>query len=55
VLEEIGLTVWKVTLVGPGTLPKTSSGKPQRRKTKALWLEGRLDRSTDVAVERQEA
>jgi fatty-acyl-CoA synthase len=54
VLEEIGLSVWKVELVGPGTLPKTSSGKPQRRKTRTLWLEGRLVRSTEVAVERQE-
>jgi len=55
VLEEIGLSVWKVELVGPGTLPKTSSGKPQRRKTKALWLEGRLVRGNEVAQERQEA
>jgi fatty-acyl-CoA synthase len=54
VLEEIGLNVWKVELVGPGSLPKTSSGKPQRRKTKALWLDGRLVRSTEVVVERQE-
>jgi fatty-acyl-CoA synthase len=42
VLDELGLTVSTVELVSLGVLPKTSSGKPQRRKTKALWESGQL-------------
>jgi acyl-CoA synthetase (AMP-forming)/AMP-acid ligase II len=32
-----------IALIRPGSLPKTTSGKIQRRLTRALWLEGRLD------------
>jgi fatty-acyl-CoA synthase len=46
VLDEIGLQPFKVELVALGTLPKTSSGKPQRRKTKALWSTGQFVAST---------
>jgi len=46
VLDEIGLQPFKVELVALGTLPKTSSGKPQRRKTKALWSSGQFVAST---------
>jgi fatty-acyl-CoA synthase len=46
VLDEIGLTPFKVELVTLGTLPKTSSGKPQRRKTKQLWASGQFAAST---------
>jgi fatty-acyl-CoA synthase len=49
VLDEIGLNVWKVELVTLGTLPKTSSGKPQRRKTKSLWSTGQLSESAIAA------
>ncbi len=35
--ETIGVRTRDVALVGPGQLPKTSSGKLQRRKTKALY------------------
>ena len=57
VLEDIGLSVHLVVIVSPGTLPKTSSGKPQRRRTKALWLQGRLTRGPEEPApqERQEA
>ncbi|HMI94429.1 MAG TPA: hypothetical protein VK509_23815, partial [Polyangiales bacterium] len=48
VLDEIGLQPFKVELVALGTLPKTSSGKPQRRKTKALWASGQFVASTHV-------
>jgi fatty-acyl-CoA synthase len=46
VQTEVGLRPWKVALIPAGTIPKTSSGKLQRRKTKdqferaALGLEG---------------
>jgi fatty-acyl-CoA synthase len=46
VLDEIGLQPFKVELVALGTLPKTSSGKPQRRKTKAQWASGQFVAST---------
>jgi fatty-acyl-CoA synthase len=38
--ERFQLTVHQVILAGQGTLPRTSSGKPQRRKTKAMVLDG---------------
>jgi fatty-acyl-CoA synthase len=34
VQSDIGLAVWKVALIPAGTIPKTSSGKLQRRRTK---------------------
>jgi len=40
--EELGLAVGQVLVVRPGTLPKTSSGKVQRAKTRALFLDGTL-------------
>lgn len=36
------LSVHKVEIIAQGSLPRTSSGKPQRRKTKQLYLEGKL-------------
>jgi fatty-acyl-CoA synthase len=38
VSEEVGLPIDEVVLVAPGTIPKTSSGKRQRRQTKTLYL-----------------
>jgi fatty-acyl-CoA synthase len=43
--EEFQLAVSDVALVPPGTLPKTSSGKLQRRKTREQYLKGSLGRS----------
>ena len=40
--EEFSLAVADVALLPPGTLPKTSSGKLQRRKTRDQYLEGAL-------------
>lgn len=40
--EELGLTPWHVCIVPVGTLPKTSSGKAQRRKTRQMFEEGEL-------------
>jgi fatty-acyl-CoA synthase len=46
VRSAFGLTVDKVVLVGRGSIPKTSSGKLQRRKTKALFEDGLLGNSS---------
>lgn len=35
--ETHELSVFRVVLVGPGTVPKTTSGKIQRRLTRQLW------------------
>ncbi len=42
VTDQIGIAVWKVEIVPQGALPRTSSGKPQRRKTKRMFLDGAL-------------
>ncbi len=42
VQREFGLTPAEVVIVPVGTLPKTSSGKAQRRKTRALYENGEL-------------
>lgn len=42
VLERFGLNVAAVPVVPPGALPKTSSGKLQRRKTRELYLADKL-------------
>ncbi len=43
VAETSGLTVSHVSVVKVGSLPKTSSGKVQRRRTKALYESGLLE------------
>jgi fatty-acyl-CoA synthase len=42
VTEKLGLSVHRVEIVPQGTLPRTSSGKPQRRKTRQMLLDGTL-------------
>ncbi|MBD2166644.1 amino acid adenylation domain-containing protein [Calothrix membranacea FACHB-236] len=42
VVEEHEVQVYGVVLIKPGTIPKTSSGKIQRRATKAEFLAGEL-------------
>jgi fatty-acyl-CoA synthase len=42
VAAEHGVEVAEVLLLPPGTLPKTSSGKLQRRRARQLYLDGRL-------------
>ncbi len=41
--EQYGLKVDEVVLVSPGGIPRTSSGKIQRRLCRTLFLEGKLD------------
>jgi fatty-acyl-CoA synthase len=43
VSEGFGITPHQVVAVSLGTLPKTSSGKVQRRKTRELHLAGQLE------------
>ncbi|MFL0809498.1 MAG: amino acid adenylation domain-containing protein [Agarilytica sp.] len=43
VAEQYELSVDDIVFIKTGTLPKTSSGKVQRRKAKALYLDGALD------------
>jgi acyl-CoA synthetase (AMP-forming)/AMP-acid ligase II len=43
VARAIGAQVDFVVLIEPRTIPKTSSGKVQRRRCRALFLAGRLD------------
>lgn len=42
--QQHGLVPGQVVMVPQGTIPKTSSGKPQRRKTKQMFEEGALPR-----------
>jgi fatty-acyl-CoA synthase len=44
VSEDVQLAVADVALLPPGSIPKTSSGKLQRRKTRELYLSGALGR-----------
>ncbi len=43
ITEEHEVQVYAVVLIKPGTIPKTSSGKIQRRATKAGFLAGTLE------------
>ena len=42
IMEQFALRTSHVALTSVGTLPKTSSGKAQRRKTKAMYEDGTL-------------
>lgn len=48
ILESFSLAVHDVAIVPQGTLPRTSSGKPQRRKTRQMYLDGTLPRARSV-------
>ena len=50
VAESAGLRVGHVAVVQVGSLPKTSSGKVQRRKTKAQFEAGELEEHAPQAV-----
>jgi fatty-acyl-CoA synthase len=50
VAESTGLRVGHVAVVQVGSLPKTSSGKVQRRKTKAQFEAGELEEHQPLAV-----
>jgi fatty-acyl-CoA synthase len=48
IVADFALTPHDVVIVPQGTLPRTSSGKPQRRKTRQLYLDGTLARARTV-------
>jgi acyl-CoA synthetase (AMP-forming)/AMP-acid ligase II len=48
VLELVGVRVNEVLLLEQGALPKTSSGKLQRRKTRQMYIEGDLQNGRQV-------
>jgi fatty-acyl-CoA synthase len=48
VAEQFGLTVHEVVVAPLASLPRTSSGKPQRRKTKQMYADGTLPRARAV-------
>ena len=43
VVEEHEINVDEMVFIAPGTLPKTTSGKVQRRLTRRLWTDGALE------------
>ena len=43
VVREHDIAPYAVTLIRPGTLPKTTSGKVQRAACRQMWLDGALD------------
>jgi fatty-acyl-CoA synthase len=48
VADQFGLAVHEVFVAALASLPRTSSGKPQRRKTRQMYLEGTLPRARSV-------
>ncbi len=48
ILANFSLSTHDVVIVPQGTLPRTSSGKPQRRKTRQMYLDGALSRARVV-------
>jgi fatty-acyl-CoA synthase len=48
VSEQFGLNVHEVVVAALASLPRTSSGKPQRRKTRQMYLDGTLQRARVV-------
>lgn len=45
IVSSFSLSTHEVVIVPQGTLPRTSSGKPQRRKTRQMYLDGTLARA----------
>ena len=52
VSKSLGLKIDDVAIVGAGSLPKTSSGKLQRRKTASQYADGSLGREGSRAMGR---
>jgi fatty-acyl-CoA synthase len=50
VSEQFGLTVHEVFVAPLASLPRTSSGKPQRQKTRQMYIDGTLPRARTVQV-----
>jgi long-chain acyl-CoA synthetase len=50
VVQALGVQVEEVVLIPPRTIPKTSSGKIQRRSCQALFLGGRLPKAEKLPL-----
>jgi fatty-acyl-CoA synthase len=48
ILSSFSLSTHDVVIVPQGSLPRTSRGKPQRRKTRQMYLDGTLPRARVV-------
>ncbi|MBL8606499.1 MAG: fatty acyl-AMP ligase [Myxococcales bacterium] len=48
--DDFALNVREVVVIPLGTLPRTSSGKPQRRKTKQMYVDGAFDGALEQAA-----
>jgi acyl-CoA synthetase (AMP-forming)/AMP-acid ligase II len=46
IAAQFGLSTREVVVALPGSLPRTSSGKPQRVKTRQMYLDGTLPRAS---------
>lgn len=53
IAAQFGLTVHEVVVCPLASLPRTSSGKPQRRKTREMYLDGSLPRARSVLAPSQ--
>ena len=51
VAEQFGLSVHEVVIAQLASLPRTSSGKPQRRKTRQMYEDGTLPRARTVQLD----
>jgi fatty-acyl-CoA synthase len=45
VAAQFGLTPHDVVVLPPASLPRTSSGKPQRRRVRQMYIDGTLPRA----------
>jgi acyl-CoA synthetase (AMP-forming)/AMP-acid ligase II len=50
VIEDLGIVLDDILLVGPGRLPKTSSGKRRHRHFRDLYLQGRLEQVSNNKI-----
>ncbi|MBM3465477.1 MAG: fatty acyl-AMP ligase [Armatimonadetes bacterium] len=48
--SKFGLTPFDVTLVAPGQLPRTSSGKLQRSACRTMYMQGKLERELSTGA-----
>ncbi|MBV9948113.1 MAG: fatty acyl-AMP ligase [Myxococcales bacterium] len=48
IAAQFGLAAHEIVICPPASLPRTSSGKPQRRKTREMYLDGTLARARSV-------
>jgi fatty-acyl-CoA synthase len=54
IAAQMALTVHKVEIIPQGSLPRTSSGKPQRRKTRQMFIDGALPKVKAVPANKEE-